>query len=162
MFTVMVVGAGRIGTSIAGLLHRSGDFEVTVADHDAAALDRLPDGLRLLKLDARADSALLTQELNRLAAGGRAAVLSACSFDVNRFIACAALNAGVSYFDLTEDVETTQHIRQFAAQAADDQIFMPQCGLAPGSSGLPLTVSSMRPSIPQAVLVPCARRWKER
>ena len=41
MFAVMVVGAGRIGASIAKLLHNSGDYEITVADHDADALARL-------------------------------------------------------------------------------------------------------------------------
>ncbi|MDE3194840.1 MAG: saccharopine dehydrogenase family protein, partial [Acidobacteriota bacterium] len=48
----------------------------------------------------------------------------------------AALDAGVSYFDLTEDVETTRIIRETAEQAADRQIFMPQCGLAPGFIGI--------------------------
>ena len=41
MFAVMVVGAGRIGASIAKLLHNSGDYEITVADHDAGALERV-------------------------------------------------------------------------------------------------------------------------
>jgi saccharopine dehydrogenase-like NADP-dependent oxidoreductase len=38
----------------------------------------------------------------------------------------------LSYFDLTEDVQTAQTIKQLAAQARQGQIFMPQCGLAPG------------------------------
>jgi saccharopine dehydrogenase-like NADP-dependent oxidoreductase len=78
----------------------------------------------------------LTRELRALAQGRRAAVLSACSFDVNPFIARAALEAGVSYFDLTEDVETTRCVRELAGQAAEGQIFMPQCGLAPGFIGI--------------------------
>jgi saccharopine dehydrogenase-like NADP-dependent oxidoreductase len=42
------------------------------------------------------------------------------------------LKAGVSYFDLTEDRETTQEIMAIAKKAKAGQIFMPQCGLAPG------------------------------
>jgi saccharopine dehydrogenase-like NADP-dependent oxidoreductase len=138
MFAVMVVGAGRIGASIAKLLHNSGDYEVTVADHDAEALERMAAAapVRVLKLDVERDIDLLTTELRALANRRRAAVLSACSFDVNQAIALAALEAGVSYFDLTEDVETTRRVRELAGQAAEGQIFMPQCGLAPGFIGI--------------------------
>jgi saccharopine dehydrogenase-like NADP-dependent oxidoreductase len=138
MFAVMVVGAGRIGASIAKLLHNNGDYEIVVADHDAAALERLAAvaPVRLLKLEVDRDIKQLTTELRSLAKGRRAAVLSACSFDVNRLIALSALEAGVSYFDLTEDVETTRHVRELASDAADGQIFMPQCGLAPGFIGI--------------------------
>jgi saccharopine dehydrogenase-like NADP-dependent oxidoreductase len=63
---------------------------------------------------------------------GRRAVVSACSFDVNAGIAAAALASGSSYFDLTEDVSTSKSVREIASRAAPGQIFMPQCGLAPG------------------------------
>jgi saccharopine dehydrogenase-like NADP-dependent oxidoreductase len=138
MFAVMVVGAGRIGASIAKLLHNSGDYDITVADHDTGALERLSAAVpvRVLNLDVECDIHRLTTELRALATGRRAAVFSACSFDVNRLIALSALEAGVSYFDLTEDVETTRRVRELASQAADGQIFMPQCGLAPGFIGI--------------------------
>jgi saccharopine dehydrogenase-like NADP-dependent oxidoreductase len=134
----MVVGAGRIGASIAKLLHHSGDYEITVADHDAGALERLAAALpvRLLQLEVDHDIQQLTTELRFLARERPAAVLSACSFDVNRLIALSALEAGVSYFDLTEDVETTRRIRELASDAVEGQIFMPQCGLAPGFIGI--------------------------
>ena len=134
----MVVGAGRIGASIAKLLHEAGDYELTVADHDPNALERVAAAIpvRLLKLEVEPDIQHLTAELQSMARGRRAAVLSACSFDVNRFIAHAALNAGISYFDLTEDVETTRLVRELADRAAEGQIFMPQCGLAPGFIGI--------------------------
>jgi saccharopine dehydrogenase-like NADP-dependent oxidoreductase len=137
MFTVMVVGAGRIGASIAKLLHETGDYDVTVADHDPDSLDRITAAapLRTLRLEVEGGAEHLKQELRALP-GRPAAVISACSFDVNRSIALAALNAGASYFDLTEDVETTRHIRTLAAEAAAGQIFMPQCGLAPGFIGI--------------------------
>jgi saccharopine dehydrogenase-like NADP-dependent oxidoreductase len=138
MLPVMVVGAGRIGSSIAKLLHHSGDYEITAADHDTGALERVATAVpvRVLRLEVERDTEHLTTELRTLAHGRRAAVLSACSFDVNRFIARSALEAGVSYFDLTEDVETTRCVRELASQAAEGQIFMPQCGLAPGFIGI--------------------------
>ena len=47
-------------------------------------------------------------------------------------IAQAALDSGISYFDLTEDRQTTALIRSLAQSAKAGQVFMPQCGLAPG------------------------------
>jgi saccharopine dehydrogenase-like NADP-dependent oxidoreductase len=63
---------------------------------------------------------------------GRQSVLSALNYALNAGVARAALAGGLSYFDLTEDVRTTHAIKEIARQARDGQIFMPQCGLAPG------------------------------
>jgi saccharopine dehydrogenase-like NADP-dependent oxidoreductase len=63
---------------------------------------------------------------------GMDSVVSALSFRHNPLVARTALAAGLSYFDLTEDVATTAQVSAVAAQAAEGQIFMPQCGLAPG------------------------------
>ncbi|HTV21242.1 MAG TPA: saccharopine dehydrogenase C-terminal domain-containing protein, partial [Polyangiaceae bacterium] len=63
---------------------------------------------------------------------GQECVISALSYHHNPLVAEAALKAGASYFDLTEDVETTRRIREIAARAKPGQVFMPQCGLAPG------------------------------
>lgn len=132
MTPVLIVGAGKIGSSIAKLLQLSGSYRVTVADRDEAALARLAGRLPVATqaLDLR-----LGRQLNHLLIGQKA-VLSATSFDINPTIAKAALAHGVSYFDLTEDVATTRKIRSLAQQAAPGQIFMPQCGLAPGFIGI--------------------------
>ncbi|BCL75547.1 dehydrogenase [Jeongeupia sp. HS-3] len=132
MKRVLVVGAGKIGASIAKLLVHSGDYEVTLVDRDAAALQRVAARAPLTTHQLKAsDAAELAACLK-----GQAAVLSAASFDANPAIARAALAAGASYFDLTEDVATTRKIRRLAAQAAPRQVFMPQCGLAPGFIGI--------------------------
>ena len=145
MFAVVVVGAGRIGASIAKLLYGSGDYDVTVADRDAATLERVVSAIpvRTIQMDAESGISQLTLELKRMAARSRTAVISCCSFDVNPLIAAAALNAGSSYFDLTEDVESTRRVRELAANAAEGQVFMPQCGLAPGFAGI-LAASMMK------------------
>ncbi|HSC79738.1 MAG TPA: saccharopine dehydrogenase C-terminal domain-containing protein [Chitinolyticbacter sp.] len=138
MIPVLVIGAGKIGASIAKLLVHSGDYAVTVADRDEAALVRLaaraPVDTRLLNV--RRPQALAD------ALSGQRAVVSATSFDANAVIARAALLAGASYFDLTEDVATTRVVRRLATAAQAGQVFVPQCGLAPGFVGI-LTAATM-------------------
>ena len=125
---VLLLGAGKIGGAVARFLDRSGDFEVRVADASEDALAALKGSgkIETLKLDV-SDHGALTGALN-----GRDSVLSALTYTFNPGIARAALEAGASYFDLTEDVATTRTIKQVATAARDGQIFMPQCGLAPG------------------------------
>ncbi len=125
---VLVLGGGKIGRMIATFLHESGDYRVCVGDVDAAALARLRDrlGVDTITLDA-SDPRQLAEALR-----GRDSVVSALSFRFNPLVAKAALEAGASYFDLTEDIETTRQVREVARQAVPGQIFMPQCGLAPG------------------------------
>jgi saccharopine dehydrogenase-like NADP-dependent oxidoreductase len=128
MHRVLLLGAGKIGNAIAKLLGHSGDYDVLVGDVDPQALERLSSvpGVKTSKIDVSSQQAL------KSAMSGRKCVVSACSFDANVGIAEAALESGVSYFDLTEDVATTRAIQGFAARAKQGQIFMPQCGLAPG------------------------------
>lgn len=128
MHKVLLLGAGKIGQAVARLLHDTGDFDVLVGDASAVARQRVKSrtGVRTVDVDA-SDVSAVTALLK-----DRQTVLSACSFDVNLAIATAALEAGVSYFDLTEDVDTTRQIKQLAERAKPGQIFMPQCGLAPG------------------------------
>jgi saccharopine dehydrogenase-like NADP-dependent oxidoreductase len=128
MHSVLLVGAGKIGTAIARFLSASGDYDVLVADQDQQALNRVGKiaDVQLMQLDV-ANPAALSR-----AVSGRQSVVSAVSFNVNPTIAQATLEAGASYFDLTEDVATTKAIRKIAKHASKGQIFMPQCGLAPG------------------------------
>jgi len=63
---------------------------------------------------------------------GRASIVSALAYAHNPLVARLALELGASYFDLTEDRETTRRVREVAASAASGQVFVPQCGLAPG------------------------------
>lgn len=128
MHRILLLGAGKIGRAIAKLLSDSGDYAVTVGDVSAAALQRLADIPRVVTqvVDVADPAALAT------AATGQNTVISACSYGVNPGIARAALAAGASYFDLTEDVATTRTVRELATRARPGQIFMPQCGLAPG------------------------------
>lgn len=132
MTNVLLLGAGTIGRMIATLLAKSGDYRVRVGDNDPAALERLKAKLDVetLVVNAAHESELAA------AMSGQKAVISALTFSLNPIVACAALAEGLSYFDLTEDVETTRAVRALAVGARPGQIFMPQCGLAPGFVGI--------------------------
>ncbi|MGA2230497.1 MAG: saccharopine dehydrogenase C-terminal domain-containing protein [Tepidisphaeraceae bacterium] len=127
-YRILLLGAGKIGTAIAAMLQGSGDFDVLAGDVDKSALKRLEES-------SGAKTRLVSAEDARAVRGamkGCDAVISACSFNVNPGIAAAAKAAGISYFDLTEDRQTTEKVRSISAKSAAGQIFMPQCGLAPG------------------------------
>lgn len=128
MRKVLLLGAGKIGGAIARLLAMSGDYDVLVGDAHQESLDRLS---ARIKVDVANVNVRDRGSLER-AMQGRTAVVSALSFDLNSAVAQAASDAGLSYFDLTEDVDTRRMVHQISASARPGQIFMPQCGLAPG------------------------------
>jgi saccharopine dehydrogenase-like NADP-dependent oxidoreductase len=125
MHSILVVGAGKVGATIADMLQETGDYAVTVADRSPAALEAVSErGIATLELDI-ADAVALQAALK-----GRFAVLSAAPFQLTGHIAQAARLADVHYFDLTEDVATTRMVKELAAGAST--ALVPQCGLAPG------------------------------
>src|SRR5688500_3939622 len=131
MHTVLILGAGKIGSLISGLLAESGDYTVQVADvseevaRSIVTAHGLPN-MHAFSLDAREKSALAAH----LARYDVDAVVSSLPFYCNVGVAEAARGAGAHYFDLTEDVEVTRAVRALADGAP--QAFVPQCGLAPG------------------------------
>lgn len=124
MASILVVGAGKIGSTIADMLGETGDYKVTLADAAPDALAAARSGTETLRLDV-ADAAALAGALR-----GRFAVLSAAPYHLTGEVAKAAHLAGVHYFDLTEDVATTRMVKELAKDATT--AFVPQCGLAPG------------------------------
>jgi saccharopine dehydrogenase-like NADP-dependent oxidoreductase len=126
MKDVVVIGAGKIGATIADLLGASGDYRVTVADRSDLQLAAIRTGPRVSTqavdiTEAAALSALLA---------GKFAVLSAAPYHLTTLIAEAAAPLGVHYLDLTEDVASTRRVKELAQSATS--AFIPQCGLAPG------------------------------
>jgi saccharopine dehydrogenase-like NADP-dependent oxidoreductase len=99
-----------------------------MADHDEAAIARVAQQSRVKTqlVDATDPSAL------EAVLDGKQAVISALSYRFNPLVAHTALARSVHYFDLTEDVGTTHEVREIAGRAKPGQVFMPQCGLAPG------------------------------
>jgi saccharopine dehydrogenase-like NADP-dependent oxidoreductase len=131
MHRVLILGAGKIGALISGLLAESGAYKVQLADVDGAAADAVVRAhasaqLVPVTLDA-SDTGALSRHLE---AHPVDAVISSLPYHCNVRVAEAARKARVHYFDLTEDVEVTRAVRAIAARAG--QAFVPQCGLAPG------------------------------
>ncbi|MBS0613931.1 MAG: saccharopine dehydrogenase NADP-binding domain-containing protein [Proteobacteria bacterium] len=131
MHRVLVLGAGKIGALISGLLAESKSYRVDVGDVSeptAAAVVKahgLPD-MRAFGVDA-ANEVALSAHLTKNPVD---AVISSLPYYCNPGVARAARAANAHYFDLTEDVEVTREVRKIAAGATT--AFVPQCGLAPG------------------------------
>ncbi|MCW5286433.1 saccharopine dehydrogenase family protein [Verminephrobacter eiseniae] len=124
---VSILGAGHIGFAIALLLQQTGDYDILVADRDPMRLAKVAAlGIATRQTAADADWSAVID--------GRFAVLDALPFHCAIALASACAQAGVHYFDLTEDVPSTQAIRALAAGARS--VLMPQCGLAPGFIGI--------------------------
>jgi saccharopine dehydrogenase-like NADP-dependent oxidoreductase len=131
MHRVLILGAGKIGALISGLLAESGSYQVQLADVDGAAADAVVRAHGGASLSAFTVDASDTSSLARhLKAHPVDAVISSLPFYCNTGVAEVARQAQLHYFDLTEDVEVTRSVRAIASGAT--QAFVPQCGLAPG------------------------------
>ncbi|MFS0886266.1 saccharopine dehydrogenase C-terminal domain-containing protein [Aeromicrobium sp. 179-A 4D2 NHS] len=122
--SVAVFGLGKVGELVAHLLVRAG-FSVTGFD----SRERPDLGFETRTLDV-ADGAELRDALK-----GADAVVSCLPYHLNIAVAEAAYDTGVHYFDLTEDVPTTNRVIELAKDRPDN-VFVPQCGLAPGLIGI--------------------------
>ena len=105
---VAIIGKGNIGWAIKELLKYT--YEIKQGDitegFDARDINQVKDFLK--DVDA---------------------VISAGPFAINKNIGTVAAELNIGYFDLTEDVETTDFIRGIKSE----NVMMPQCGLAPGA-----------------------------
>jgi saccharopine dehydrogenase-like NADP-dependent oxidoreductase len=124
---VTILGAGHIGFAMALLLQHAGDYDILVVDRDPVRLAEVA-ALGVPTRLATDDASL------KAAIDGRFAVLNALPFHRAVPVATLCAATGVHYFDLTEDVASTQAIRALAANARS--VLMPQCGLAPGFIGI--------------------------
>ena len=131
MQNILVLGAGKIGSLIAGLLGESGSYRVQLADSRPGAASEVEkahgiDTVSAHDLDATDPEALRAH----VESHKPVAVVSSLPYYCNVPVAELAREAGMHYFDLTEDVAVTEAVRRIADGA--DTAFAPQCGLAPG------------------------------
>lgn len=127
MNDVVILGAGKIGRTVAQMLARTGEYRLRIGDTDEKSLQRTAEGLpntTTQRTDFASDA-----DLDRILAGAKA-VISCAPFFCNVKIATRARHNKVHYFDLTEDVAVTKTVMQLAEGA--QSALMPQCGLAPG------------------------------
>jgi saccharopine dehydrogenase-like NADP-dependent oxidoreductase len=125
MKNILVVGMGKVGSLVATLLSKK--FTVTGLDKAKPAYNySLPFEI---KVGDVSDLVFLGGILSNYDA-----VVSALPFYLNLPIAKLCAEKGKHYFDLTEDVPTTNAIRELAKTATC--VMAPQCGLAPGIIGI--------------------------
>lgn len=128
---VLLLGAGKIGSLITCLLSESGDYDVYIGSLNNDTARELCDECGLCDvssflLDASDEQAL--EDLMKKHPYD--AVISSLPYYCNPKVADLAARYDLNYFDLTEDVEVTRHVHKLAA--GRENVFMPQCGLAPG------------------------------
>ena len=131
MKNILVLGAGKIGALISGLLAESGDYRVQLADTREDAATEVANAHGLENIDAFVLDAGDKEKLAAHVAEHKPiAVVSSLPYFCNVTVAEVARDAGLHYFDLTEDVAVTAAVRKIAK--GSKQAFAPQCGLAPG------------------------------
>ncbi|WP_298914244.1 saccharopine dehydrogenase C-terminal domain-containing protein [uncultured Algimonas sp.] len=124
MNSIAVLGLGKVGTLAAQLLVDSG-FVVTGVDMQADP-DKHTHKVERIDVTDAASLGTLFADVD--------AVLSCLPYHLNIGVADVAHAAGIHYFDLTEDVPTTNHVRKLAETSKG--LMAPQCGLAPGFVGI--------------------------
>jgi saccharopine dehydrogenase-like NADP-dependent oxidoreductase len=128
---VLVLGVGKIGSLITCLLSQSSDYHVHLGNLNLQAAQTLVSDLKLPDVTI---SKLDAQNSNDLEALFKQhhfdAVISSLPYYCNPLVADMAARYQVNYFDLTEDVAVTEHVKEISKN--QKTVFMPQCGLAPG------------------------------
>jgi saccharopine dehydrogenase-like NADP-dependent oxidoreductase len=124
---VLVLGAGKVGSTVADMIAEYHRIPVTLADQRTGKPCNDPL-VRQITLNVEDDAALASE----LAA--HTVVINALPFFLAARVATQAARLGVHYFDLTEDVAATNTIRQLSKEATS--VLMPQSGLAPGVIGM--------------------------
>lgn len=121
---VLILGAGNIGRQIAKYLGQFPDYEVTVGDKDAHTLEHAFDAVSDYRIKTIViDCAYEFKDFD--------VVINASPHRENINIAASCANQNCHYFDLSEDVESTEFIKELSKKNKN-LAFMPQCGLAPG------------------------------
>ncbi len=125
MKKILTLGLGKVGTLVATLLSKN--YTVTGVDMNQPHYDyNLP--FDIVQADV-SDQSVMEALIEK-----NDAVVSALPFFLNKPIAAIAHKMGKHYFDLTEDVDTTNYIRELSKTATS--VMAPQCGLAPGLIGI--------------------------
>jgi len=131
MHKVLVLGAGKIGTLISGMLAESGDYQIAIADISQEAATKVVDLHELDNITAFAFDAGNKEALaEHVKDNACDAIVSSLPYYCNPDVAQVCRDNEIHYFDLTEDVAVTEKVK--ATSQGSKAAFVPQCGLAPG------------------------------
>ncbi|MGB0254939.1 MAG: saccharopine dehydrogenase C-terminal domain-containing protein [Flavobacteriaceae bacterium] len=125
MKNITLLGLGKVGSLVGLLLHK----QFTVSAYDSQK-SHYPIALPFPHKIADVSKPDIVHKVLEKAD----AVVSALPFHLNKSIAAIAHQKGIHYFDLTEDVSTTNYIESLGESAV--AVLAPQCGLAPGLIGI--------------------------
>jgi saccharopine dehydrogenase-like NADP-dependent oxidoreductase len=117
--SVLVIGLGKVGKLVATLLFENG-YRTTGLDSGSHP----GHPFKIVKGRVQSKSVL------KKAIKDHDAVVTCLPYDLNLEVARETHSAGKHYFDLTEDVPTTEAIKKLSKTAKG--VMAPQCGLAPG------------------------------
>lgn len=120
---VAVLGLGKVGSLVGTLL--SSKFQVEGMDQSELK-DELP--FKVKKGD------ISNEKTIKAFLKGKDAVVSCLPYFLNIKLAGIAVEMGLHYFDLTEDVPTLNAILKMSK--GSKSVLAPQCGLAPGFIGI--------------------------
>ena len=115
MAKICIIGAGKIGRIVNAFLK--------LEKHEVFLVDSNTEIENAIHIDANDENAISDFIKDK------DIVVSCASYDANISIADACAANDVAYFDLTEDVAVSNHIKGLKTEA----FMMPQCGLAPGA-----------------------------
>ncbi len=126
---VLVAGAGKVGKLLACLLADAQDYEVHLADVQFDP-EELPQSLRD-KIHYHQLNVTETEAWQSfIKAHPIDAVVSCLPYFCNLALAYLADQSAIHYFDLTEDVVTTEAVKRLSQ--GKSKAYAPSCGLAPG------------------------------
>jgi len=123
---ILIIGAGNIGVAIVNLIP-STVYEISIADGNANSLNNplLSNKINKIHLD------IYNEDELKNALDDKNYVINAGPYFLASTIAKAAVAAKTHYFDLTEDIEQSNIIKNLDTKQMKSAL-VPQCGLAPG------------------------------
>ena len=123
MKKIAVIGLGKVGSLVAILLNKS--YNVTGFDANIPS-EKFSFPTSTIDIKNKETTVKQLKEFDT--------VVSCLPYNLNLYVAEAAHQLGIHYFDLTEDVKTSKRIMELSLTAKG--VMAPQCGLAPGFIGI--------------------------
>ncbi|MCH9644667.1 MAG: saccharopine dehydrogenase NADP-binding domain-containing protein [Gammaproteobacteria bacterium] len=128
---VLIAGAGKIGTTISHLLARQNHYDIFLIDNHEATNDIKAI---LAKFDnihyEQLDITNIHESCKMIQRNNIQTCVCCLPFQLNIDLAKIAIQTNIHYFNLTEDVDTSDTIKKLATNS--QSAIVQHCGVAPG------------------------------